>query len=1827
MDHHTAFRPVAPHGSVARRSLPLLLCLLLIAGQASAVSPAAQVSNPGSGTRATTAPKVNGPAPIADGLLARLGEDGAGRFVVEFSAEADLGAAARVRGHAARGQAVVDRLRATADAAQAEVRALVRRNEGARFEGFWLRNVAIVTGSASIAERIAEMPGVEEVREERAMPLVVPVATEAATGDERPWGLDAIGAPAAWERGVVGSGVVVANIDSGVDFAHPALADSYRGNVRGAGFDHDYAWWDPTGICGSTPCDNTGHGTHTMGTMVGGDGPGPFTPDIGVAPGATWIAAKGCEEQTCSEAALLSSGQWVMAPTRVDGSDPDPARRPDVVNNSWSGVPGDPFYEDVVASWQAAGIIPIFSAGNSGPGCNTVGAPGDSPLAIAVGATDEADGIAEFSSRGPSVHQVTKPDLVAPGVTVVSAAPGGGYQAGSGTSMAAPHVAGAVALVLSASGAETAAFEELRSVLTTTAVELSDGTCGSGDGANNVYGEGRLDAAAAVGLVAGGATLIGTVSGPAGPLSGARVTVEGPRVYTVTTDAQGGYRLLLPPGTYAVSADAFAHLPARIDTVSLSAGETITADLALEAMPTATVSGVVAAVEDGAPLGGVRVRPVGVPVNGATTDADGRYALELPLGSYLLLVTAGGCTEPIYVSVDLLEDATHDVTVVRRLDRAGHGCRQIESDWVEAQLQTALIGDNWAGRLRMPFDFPFYGQDFADVFVNPNGFVNFLEADPFHDQPGAIPDRDAPNGAIYWMWRNMQITEAGSINYDVVGEAPDRAFVLEFQNVSVNDHPGFLDAELKLWENGAIDLLYGGSRDGLADGSSAVIGIENADGDDALALATFEPVIEQNTAYRIDLVPTGLVSGVVTAANDGLPIQGARISASPGGQTAVSDGDGRYTLRLLPGAYDLSVEALGYAPTSAEVTVALGEEHVRDFVLASPIASVAPSTIDAMADLGTPVTATLTVHNDGSGPLAVDVREADGGVTLPELPPAGTVDWVGGWDAAASAVPEAPVESDSVPPEALLPIVDDPAGDMIGTVDITAVRGAGDADEITFEVDLGDEAQAASAFGFVYLDVDQDPLTGFPPSIHNGLPTQDIGADLYVELWQYSPPVLGGHLINPFTGESWRIPVRVEGATIGFDLPRAALADDGWMDVAMVMGDAFGASDWAPEVGHGSVETYAEASWLSIEPATASVPPGESLDLTVTLGGPGVVAGDYVGEIVLLTDDLASPRIRVPVTLEMGLPDDFGRIEGRVTDAHTGAGLPAVITVDSASGGAPHEASTTADEDGNYVLFAPAGEWTAEVSHAGYVTAATSVTVTAGTTRDGVDVSLHEVHPHATVTSEPIVVQMLAGETRTVSIDIGNAEGHASLEVDVHERPIADADPEEPPAFPEGETDAAPDGWSPAEVEASVEGNPVLVVMSHLPWDSDALLQVLAANDLGHDVVGPDQLGVLDLAAYRVVIVASDQTQPFYDALAGEMDHLERFVRHGGFLWFSAGAWGFAGGSLDGATLPGGVTVEGPVFEFTNAVREPDHPVVQGIPSPVFGEFASAAAFGELPDDSQVIMTGESTSKPTLVEYNHGAGRVLASTQPLEYAWTFGWELGLLLDNGVPYVAGFEAFGDVSWLSLDPTQATVGQGETVTLDVTLDTSGLNSGRYRADVVVVTDDPELPAAVVPITLVVPAYQQGVNAGGGEITGIDGTVYAADRRYEPGASGYDGASSTRRLKDPIAGTEDDARFADLRTGMAAYRFDVPNGMYTVTLDFAELSVRRTGGRVFNVDIEGETILANLDLVAEAGFATALSHTVEVSVTDGRLDVEFSAVRGDKPIVNAISVTHMP
>ncbi|HEY8472832.1 MAG TPA: S8 family serine peptidase [Natronosporangium sp.] len=622
-----------PRGVPSRRLVAPLLAAVLLAGLLTASAQASQ-------------PPL---APIEPQLLSQLAGGGSADFWVYLREEANLAPARAIEDRAAQGRFVYDRLTQTAADSQADLRELLA-DEGVPHQPFWIVNAVRVTGDAELLERIAARPEVAQITADRTytLPEPIPAEAEPQTADGIEWNIDRIGAPQVWdEYGATGEGIVVGVIDGGAQFDHPAIVNQYRGNLGNGEFDHNYNWHDPSKMCGNpslAPCDHTGHGTHVTGTIVGDDG---GENRIGVAPDAKWIAARGCEFDSCSQDALLSAGQFMLAPTDLDGNNPRPELRPHIVNNSWGGTPlTDPWYQPTVNAWLEAGIFPQFAAGNTSVGvapCGSASNPGNLPESYAAGAFDIDNQIADFSNRGASAWDETaiKPDIAAPGVDIRSAVPGDDYVAASGTSMASPHVAGAVALLWSAADALVRDVDETRALLDQTAIDMPDLTCGGEPGDNNIWGEGRLDVLAAMEQAPLGPSgrLTGAVTdaGTGDPIPGATITVTGPVNRERTVGEDGSYRFVLPAGEYTVTAAAFGY-QSRTVPVTIVDQEAATVDLPLTEVDRVAVSG---RVTDGAGHGWplyARVDVPGTPLRTFTDPVTGRYQLSLPVGEEYELV-------------------------------------------------------------------------------------------------------------------------------------------------------------------------------------------------------------------------------------------------------------------------------------------------------------------------------------------------------------------------------------------------------------------------------------------------------------------------------------------------------------------------------------------------------------------------------------------------------------------------------------------------------------------------------------------------------------------------------------------------------------------------------------------------------------------------------------------------------------------------------------------------------------------------------------------------------------------------------------------------------------------------------------------------------------------------------------------------------------------------------------------------------------------------------------------------------------------------------------
>jgi subtilisin family serine protease len=1178
-------------------------------------------------------------------------------FWVVFRGKANLHTASTVRSWTARGSLVVQQLQDTATTAQAGVRAFLDSRQ-VKYRPFWIVNAIQVTGDRALLEALEAMPEVTKIIPDAHFSLPQPIDPKRGPQIQAvEWNIERIRAPEVWSTfDDRGEGIVVGSIDSGVQFDHPALVNQYRGNRGGGVFDHNYNWFDPLHGCFlPEPCDFVAHGTHTMGTMIGDDGDAGEN-EIGVAPGAKWIAAKGCDMDGCSLEGLVASGQWMLAPTNLDGSDPRPDMRPHIINNSWGGDFHDEFYQEIVNAWVASGIFPVFAVGNAGPRCQSTGSPGDYVNTYAVGAFDNTNAIAPFSSRGPAVFGDTneiKPNISAPGVDVRSSVPGGTYEIFSGTSMAAPHLAGTVALMWSAAPALVGDIESTRALLDRTAVDVVDDTCESypaplldGNVDNNVWGEGRLDAFAAVAASPRGPTgvLTGTVTdaGTNSPIAGAKIEITGTFTRTVTTDSAGGYTTHLPVGTFDLVASAFGYQAESATGITITEGVTRTQDFALTALPRHVVSGQVRDTT-GAPLFGARVTVEDTPLASVTTATNGAYSFPaVPEGSYNVHVDAGGCNTPQTLALVVDGDETLDFTLARLEDGYGYFCHTEQASYIDATNVLSLTGDYANEAVALPFPFTFYGQTYSDtVSVGTDGLLDFQGLLGTLDNV-EIPNPFVPNAAIYPFWDDLLIDQDASIRTELIGTAPNRGLVVEWRNATFYaDTSKRVNFEAVLYENGDILTQYQGNLGSdLVQGGSATAGLEDENGTVALQYSYNKPLLVDGLAIRYQLPPSGFVEGLVIDANNGQPVGGATVRALNNGEArrlVTTNAQGMYRMQLPLGTYTLEATSANYSVESAQVTIDQEDETItQNFSLRGALAEVNPSSFEFVLTPGSQRSANLALHNAGTLDLTWELLEVAGpNSQQPQSPPAlRRLNQRPAWRATPHVRQLPRALPKASPTAATDTIIDDPSGDAVGSVDITTVRSGSDGASATIAIDFSPTTPVDQVVGYVFLDTDQDTSTGVPPDSFFGLPTQDLGVDYFADLFgiHESEPFVA--IVSTLTFEAVAIvPVTIDGQTISFDVPYAAVADDGVMNTAMVLGDFSQPTDWAPDVGHGTLVPFTDVSWLSASPTSGTLAPDATQNIAVTVDTTGLEPGVYNASLVVRSNSTQSPTLYVPVHL------------------------------------------------------------------------------------------------------------------------------------------------------------------------------------------------------------------------------------------------------------------------------------------------------------------------------------------------------------------------------------------------------------------------------------------------------------------------------------------------------------------------------------------------------------------------------------------------------------------
>lgn len=438
--------------------------------------------------------------------------------MVYLHGQTDLSNAKQIKGKLAKSKFVIETLKFIAKKEQRSAIAYFDENQ-ISYRSFWIVNALRAELSRQEMEDILKLGSIKSISYNSPVKSQLP-ADHSYLSSPRAieWGIEYIRADEVWDLGFTGEGVTIAGQDTGYEWEHSTLIDKYRGYDTISGdADHNYNWHDAihnasqNNPCGSNspfPCDDNNHGTHTMGTMAGDDG---GSNQIGVAPGAVWVGCRNMDMGDGTPDTYIECFEWFLEPTDLNGQNPDPSQAPHVINNSWScpvseGCDSSNFeaMRLVIENLKAAGIVVVVSNGNSGSNCSTANAP---PAfyaeSFSVGATNSAGDLASFSSRGPSTFDSSlKPDVSAPGVSVRSAIRNNAYATYSGTSMAGPHVAGVVALMISANPNIAGEVELIEEFLRETAIPAFNGqTCGGipgSDHPNNAYGYGIIDAFEAV---------------------------------------------------------------------------------------------------------------------------------------------------------------------------------------------------------------------------------------------------------------------------------------------------------------------------------------------------------------------------------------------------------------------------------------------------------------------------------------------------------------------------------------------------------------------------------------------------------------------------------------------------------------------------------------------------------------------------------------------------------------------------------------------------------------------------------------------------------------------------------------------------------------------------------------------------------------------------------------------------------------------------------------------------------------------------------------------------------------------------------------------------------------------------------------------------------------------------------------------------------------------------------------------------------------------------------------------------------------------------------
>ncbi len=955
-------------------------------------------------------------------LTKEINANGQADFFIWMTEKADLSPASQLSSKLEKGRFVFNTLRDTADRTQKEVIAFLE-SQGVEYRSYYIaNNIFVHQGNQTLIYLVAARPDVARLTPnshfQAIEPIISPVTSLNPTTVEP--NISFIKADQVWDLDITGQGMVLAGNDTGLYATHPAIARHYRGCLNPPTcdqWDHNYNWWDATGAYPNSPGDNNGHGTMTTGIMIGYDG---GVNQIGVAPGAQTIH---CKNMDANGSGIIQwfeeCFQWDLAPWDLNGQNPDPAKAPDAINNSWTWYEGIGNFRDEIDALQAAGILVEASAGNSGAGCSTLGDPADYAEVVTTGSTNHAFNypgqLTGFSSRGPSLTDAGYfPDVLAPGENVRSSYPGGGYANGWGTSFSGPHVVGLVGLLWSANPLLRGQVEITSDIIKHTAVPLSGqigSNCGGNyiSGPNNDWGYGTINALAAVQLALkyqGSGTISGLVSDEsANPLPGTTIWASSSPTITfqTTNDAVGEYNERVYSDTYQVSAMAYGFGMESVSDIGVISGTNTVQNFSLPKVAEHVISGTVHDSIAGYPLY-AHITVLGDPVNPPAPMND--TWSNLHTGSYSLAL-AEGITYTLKVDSYLAGYLPTQITI---LPLSG-----------DLSLDLSLVPDPGD----CPVGYQFYINGLAEQFESkqlPPGWTVIDNAGT-----GAVWTFDDPGGRgnLTGGGGNFAIADsdhAGQKNMDTELRSP----VLDFTNFTTVNLAFNYDFYYAFTEVADVDVSTHGSNGPWTNVWTRTMGNYRGPAQSVLDISTIaagQPDVMIRFHYynanwdwwwEVDkfLIGNfgcnpmlgGWVVGNVTDANTGFFLNDVNVTGDNGQETKTvptpldpSTGDGLYFLFSPPDTHIFTNTIPGYELVASQVDVIPNDTVRLDFSLPTGEVQASPETLAITLEQGLQGSIPLTLTNPGGWAATYNISEIDYGSVRKENKPLTNLPTSPGW--------------------------------------------------------------------------------------------------------------------------------------------------------------------------------------------------------------------------------------------------------------------------------------------------------------------------------------------------------------------------------------------------------------------------------------------------------------------------------------------------------------------------------------------------------------------------------------------------------------------------------------------------------------------------------------------------------------------------------------------------------------------------------------------------------------------------------------------------------------